>query len=148
MMGRAVQVVIDCANPDTLTEFWAEALGYVVPAPPEGFTTWDDWYRSIGVPDDELDGGNDRLVDPEGSGPDFWFQRVPEPKSVKNRVHLDIRVGGGRDVPIEVRRPRVDAHAEHLLAIGATTVYVHDEEAEGHYAVTMQDPEGNEFCVH
>jgi hypothetical protein len=147
-MGRGLQVVIDCADPDALTAFWAEALGYVVPPPPSGFATWDDWYRSIGVPDDELDGGNDRLVDPDGGGPDFWFQKVPEPKTVKNRMHVDIGVGGGRDVAVDVRKERVDALAEHLIAIGASVVQRHDQEVEGHYAVTMQDPEGNEFCLH
>jgi Glyoxalase-like domain len=147
-VGRGVQVVIDCADPDALTAFWAEALGYVVPQPPSGFDSWDDWYRSIGVPDDELDAGNDRLIDPDGTGPDFWFQKVPETKTVKNRVHVDIGVGGGRDVAVDVRKQRVDVLAEHLLAIGASVVRRHDQEVEGHYAVTLQDPEGNEFCLH
>jgi hypothetical protein len=141
-----VQVVIDCADPDTLSAFWAEVLDYVVPPVPDGFETWDDWYRSIGVPEDELDIGNDRLVDPEGIGPDFWFQRVPEPKIVKNRLHIDIRISGGRAVPIDIRKQRIDAKAEQMLALGATVVRWHDQEVDGHYAVTMQDIEGNEFC--
>jgi Glyoxalase-like domain len=72
---------------------------------------------------------------------------VPEPKTVKNRVHLDLDVGGGRDVPIAVRRTRVDAEAARLEAVGATLLRVQHESAE-HYGITIQDPEENEFCLH
>jgi hypothetical protein len=146
-MGKAFQIAIDAADPDSQCRFWAEALGYVVPEPPEPHATWDDFYRSIGVPDDELGVGDDRLVDPDGVGPSLWFQKVPEPKVVKNRVHLDIHVGGSRAEPIETRRERVDAEVARLIPLGATTVHVHDEEGLDHYAVTLQDPEGNEFCI-
>jgi hypothetical protein len=146
-MTRQVQITIDCANPDRLARFWMEVLGYVEPPPPAGHASWDDFYRSIGVPDDELGGGMDRLIDPDGAGPPLWFQQVPEDKTVKNRLHLDVRVTEGRAVPVDERREQVKAEAERLAALGATTVYVHDQEDEGHYAITMQDPEGNEFCL-
>ena len=87
----------------------AQALGYVVPPPPDGHPSSDDWYRSIGVPDEDLDLGDDRLVDPEGQGPTFWFQQVPEPKAVKNRLHIDIGVSGVCDVAIETRREIIRA---------------------------------------
>jgi hypothetical protein len=67
---------------------------------------------------------------------------------VKNRLHLDLGVGGGRQVPLETRRERVDAEAERLLAAGATRLRILSEEAVDHYAVVMADPEGNELCLH
>jgi catechol 2,3-dioxygenase-like lactoylglutathione lyase family enzyme len=142
------QVTIDCADPDRLVRFWADALGYQVPPPPDGYETWPDFYRGIGVPDEEIgDIGSDRLIDPDGHGPRFWFQQVPEGKAVKNRLHLDLFVSGGRQAPIEQRRASVEAEAERLVAAGATRFRTLGEEDIDHYAVVMQDPEGNEFCL-
>jgi len=72
---------------------------------------------------------------------------VPEGKTIKNRLHLDISVSGGRAVPIETRQQRVDAEARRLAALGATIVGVLHEEGVDHYAVAMKDPEGNEFDI-
>jgi hypothetical protein len=141
------QLVIDCADPEPLARFWAAALGYELEPPPAGFASWDEYWRDLGVPEDELGIGADRIVDPSGQGPRFWFQVVPERKAVKNRLHLDIGVGGGRAVPIETRRQRVDAEAARLVDLGALLVGVHDTEGLDHYAVAMRDPEGNEFDV-
>jgi len=144
------QVTIDCNDPALLVRFWADALGYKIQPPPEGFETWVDFYRGIGVPEEELeeDIGPDRLVDPGGQGPRFWFQKVPERKTVvKNRLHLDLFVSGGRQTSIEQRRASVDAEAERLVAAGATRLRVLDAEGIDHYGVVMQDPEGNEFCL-
>ena len=149
-MATRFQVTFDCADPDRLVRFWAEALGYAVPDPPAGFDTWWAYWRSVGVPEEELgdpDGGADRLVDPDGVGPSLWFQQVPEPKTVKNRLHLDLFVGGGRSVPIETRRQRVDAEADRLVAAGATRLRVLGRDGVDHYAVVLADPEGNEFCL-
>jgi hypothetical protein len=87
------------------------------------------------------------LVDPDGVGPRLFFQEVPEGKVVKNRIHLDLQVGGGRAVPLATRRQRVDAEAERLGGAGATKLRVFDEPGVDHYFVVMQDPEGNEFCL-
>lgn len=144
------QLTIDCADPGLLVPFWAQALGYLPQPPPEGFDTWRDWYRSVGVPEHELGDGDctDRLADPEGKGPKIWFQIVPEGKSIKNRVHLDIAVSGGiRNVPRATRKERIDAKAAELVDAGASIERVHDVEGSDHYAVTMRDPEGNEFCL-
>jgi hypothetical protein len=146
-MKTTFQLTIDCADPDPLARFWAVALGYDIQPPPAGFETWTAYWRSIGVPEDELDDGVDRLVDPDGAGPTIWFQKVPEPKTVKNRLHLDLFVGGGRKVPIETRKQRVEAEADRLVAAGASRLRVLEQEGLDHYAVVMQDPEGNEFCV-
>jgi hypothetical protein len=148
-MAIEFQLVIDCRDPDVLVPFWAGALGYTPQPPPAGFATWRDWYRSIGIPDDELGDGDcaDRLVDPDGNGPRIWFQVVPEGKVAKNRLHLDIKVGGGRAVPLATRKRRVDAKAAELRAAGATTLSVGEHPEHDHYSVLMQDPEGNEFCV-
>jgi hypothetical protein len=146
-MTKSFQLVIDCADPDRLAHFWMDALGYVVEPPPPGFADWDAYWRAVGLPDEDLDLGVDRIVDPAGAGPRIWFQKVPEAKVVKNRVHIDIRASGGRSEPIEARRARVDAEAARLVAAGARVVVVHDEAGFDHYGITLQDPEGNEFCL-
>src|SRR5260370_21049149 len=63
------QFVIDCADPDRLARFWAAALGYELAPVPDGFATWNDFYRKLGVPEEELVDGADRISDPEGHGP-------------------------------------------------------------------------------
>jgi hypothetical protein len=99
------------------------------------------------VPEDELGGGPDRIVDPSREGPRIWFQVVPERKAIKNRWHIDIGVSGGRAVPIETRRQRVDAEAARLVELGALLVRVLDTEGLDHYSVALQDPEGNDFDI-
>jgi hypothetical protein len=140
-------LTIDCADPDRLARFWSVALGYQPEPPPDGFADWDAWYRSLGVPEEELDGGVDRIVDPAGRGPKIWFQKVPERKSTKNRLHLDLHVGGGRGVPLDARRQRVDAEADRLVAAGASVLHDLSTDGVDHYGVVLADPEGNEFCV-
>lgn len=77
-MALSYQLVIDCTSPEPLALFWAEALHHVIAPQPPGFDSWDDWYRSVGVPEDELGIGADRIEDPNGEGPRIWFQIVPE----------------------------------------------------------------------
>ena len=146
-MAARFQLVIDCADPEPLARFWCAALGYVLEPPPAGFADWDAYRRDLGVPEEELGLGADCIVDPDGRGPRIWFQVVPERKAAKNRWHLDIGVGGGRDVPIETRRQRVDAEAARLVALGAMLLGPLDSDGLDHYAVAMRDPEGNEFDV-
>lgn len=147
-MATRFSLTIDCSDPDRLTSFWASALGYKLKDPPAGFGDWLTYFRSIGLPEEELQGATAvYLVDPEGVGPQIFFQEVPEPKVVKNRVHLDLDVGGGRDVSLPTRRERVNAEADRLVGAGATRLRVSDEEVANHYFVVMQDPEGNEFCL-
>ena len=146
-MAVSYQLVIDCASPEPLARFWAEALHYVIASPPAGFESWDDFYRSIGVSEDELGIGADRIEDPRGEGPDIWFQVVPERKSIKNRLHIDLHASGGRDTPLETRRERVEAEAARLVALGATRKQANVEEGLDHYAVALSDPEGNEFDI-
>jgi hypothetical protein len=146
-MAASYQLVIDCTSPEPLAHFWAEALHYAVAAPPPGFDSWDDWYRSVGVPEDELGIGADRIEDPEGEGPAIWFQVVPERKSSKNRIHIDVGASGGRDTPFEMRRERVEAKADRLVSLGATRLRTSADEAVNRYTVAMTDPEGNEFDI-
>jgi Glyoxalase-like domain len=141
------QLVIDCAEPERLARFWAAALRYEFEPPPAGFATWDEYWRDVGVPEEELGAGADRIIDPGGAGPRIWFQVVPDPKVVKNRLHLDLCASGGRAVPMATRRRRVDAEARRLTSLGATMVKVLDTEGLDHYAVAMHDPEGNEFDI-
>jgi len=127
--------------------FWAEVLHYEEEGPPAGHASWREFWLSIGLPEQEAVDSGGSIVDPEGVGPRMFFQDVPEGKTVKNRVHLDIDVTEGRKVPIEVRKEQVDAEAARLVAVGATVFRVLSEEGLDHYAVVMQDPEGNEFCL-
>ena len=103
-MTAKFQLVIDCADPEPLARFWVAALGYEFELPPDGYDNWDDYWRAVGVSEDELGLGLDCIVDPTGRGPRIWFQVVPEKKTLKNRLHLDITVSGGRANPIETRR--------------------------------------------
>jgi hypothetical protein len=89
-----------------MARFWAAALGYELAPALAGFATWNDFYREIGVPEEELVDGADRISDPEGHGPAIWFHVVPAVKAVKNRLHLDIRASGERTDPIEARMNR------------------------------------------
>jgi Glyoxalase-like domain len=131
-----LQIVFDCRDPDSLASFWAAALGY------QKQWTWDPEtvreMRAQGLRDDQI---NQRcaVVDPEGRRPRLYFQRVPEPKTVKNRLHLDLHVG----------HDLAQAEAQRLEILGARRLRVQDE-AFGpfqDFAIVMQDPEGNEFCV-
>ena len=139
-MAVSYQLVIDCASPDPLAHFWAEALHYVVEPPPTGFGSWDDYYRSIGVPEDELGIGADSIVDPNGEGPRIWFQVVTESKSFKNLLHIDVRASGGHGTSLESRRELIEAEAARLVALGATRLRTASEEDLDHYAVSMADP--------
>jgi Glyoxalase-like domain len=141
-MATPIQVVFDCADPARLAAFWATALHYQVQPPPEGFDTWEDALRAWGFPEEMFD-ARSAVVDPDGKGPRIYFQKVPEPKTVKNRVHLDINASG--DVPPDERRPSVDAEATRLREAGASVF--REAEENGEYWIVMQDPEGNEFCV-
>jgi Glyoxalase-like domain len=147
-MAVRFQLVIDCAIPDRLARFWAAALGYELASPPAGFATWNDYYRDLGIPEEDLADGADRISDRRGHGPSIWFHVVPETKIVKNRLHLDIHASGERADPIETRKQRVDAEARRLVDLGATTIGALMEDGIlDHYAVGMKDPEGNEFDI-
>src|ERR1700735_5819136 len=82
------QLVIDCADPARLSLFCAAALGYELAPAPAGFATWNDFYRELGLPEEELVDGADRISDPEGHGPAVWFHVVSAVKAVKNRLLL------------------------------------------------------------
>lgn len=144
-MPTSIQVTFDCADPERMAPFWASALGYELSDPPEGYLSWEEWATDAGIPEESWNDFRD-AVDPSGAGPRLFFQRVPEPKTVKNRVHLDLNVGGGRAVPLEQRREAIEAEATRLVSEGATRL--HDaSDGPDSYFVVMQDPEGSEFCL-
>ena len=126
-------------------DFWAAALGYRVPDPPPGHASWDDWARAEGIPEAQWNDAR-AIEDPDRVGPRVFFQRVPEGKVAKNRMHLDLNVGGGPAIPVEERRLRVDQEVARLKTLGATDQRGAIEQ-RGEYWVRMNDPEGNEFCV-
>lgn len=138
-MAFDFQVTVDSMNPHTLADWWAEALGWV-PEPSnedfirrmvtEGHASDEDTTTHRGVLVWKVGAA---IRHPE-SGRRVLFQHVPEPKKVKNRVHLDVAVGDRRE-----------AEVARLTGLGAKVLY---REQQGPYTwVTMTDPEGNEFCV-
>lgn len=143
-MAIPVQITFDCADPDRVARFWASVLGYKLQDPPAGFESWPDFLKAQGIPEDQWNGSS-AIVDPDGRGPRLYFQRVPEPKTVKNRVHLDVNVGGGAGVPLAERRALINAAVDRLIAEGA--IRQREFEQHGEYWVVMTDPEGNEFCL-
>jgi hypothetical protein len=117
----------DAGDPHRLATFWALALGYI---------------DESGYSDE--DGAS--LVDPDGRGPTIAFLRVPEGKTAKNRVHIDIRVAGEPPWNMAEREQLIRAKVDELVAAGATKVREESYGPDlGH--VVMLDPEGNEFCV-
>ncbi|TWF80571.1 hypothetical protein FHX44_116514 [Pseudonocardia hierapolitana] len=144
-MTRDVQITFDCADPAKLAAFWAEVLGYRLQDPPEGFESWEQALDALGVPPERRNDAS-AVVDPEGSRPRLFFQRVPEGKQAKNRVHLDVRAAPG--LAGDARMAALEAEAERLVSHGATRLERHEPApplAGGH--IVMADPEGNEFCL-
>jgi len=144
---RPVQIVFDAQDPGRLAAFWAAALadrGYRVPDPPDGAADWPSWLAARGVPEDHWnDAAAVESTDP--AQPRLYFQRVPEPKTVKNRVHIDLQAGGGPSVPAEEQQQRIRAAVDRLTALGAA--FVADRSGLGTSWAVLQDPEGNEFCT-
>lgn len=117
----------DANDPHLLATFWAQALGYV---------------QEPGY--DDPDGAS--IVDPDGRGPAIGWLRVPEGKSAKNRLHLDVRVAGEGPWDMAERERLIRAKVPELVALGASVVREEQyDDVLGH--VVMLDPEGNEFCV-
>jgi hypothetical protein len=144
-MTRHVQITFDCADPAALAAFWAEALGYQVEPPPAGFGSWAEALTAFGVPEDQWN-SRSALQPIEGEGPRIFFQQVPEGKTAKNRLHLDVRVAVG--MTGDERMATLEAEADRLAALGATIAY-RVEPAPPMEAgfISMLDPEGNELCL-
>ncbi len=143
---RQVQVTFDCADPKSLAGFWIEVLGYKYDDPPQGFDTWEAALEAFGVPKDEWN-SRSACSDPNGVGPRLFFQRVPEGKTAKNRVHLDVRTAP--DLRGEERMTALEAECARLVGLGATRMKRFEPESSfGEIGfIVMQDPEGNEFCL-
>ncbi|MBQ0914493.1 VOC family protein [Streptomyces sp. RM99] len=139
---RKIQVTFDCADPVRVARFWCEVLGYVAPPPPEGFASWEEYDRTQPA---EKRGAWFACSDPTGEGPRLFFQRVPEGKVVKNRVHLDVRAGTG--LVGEERLAALEAECARLVALGAVHVRTLYADEENESCIVMQDVEGNEFCL-
>jgi Glyoxalase-like domain len=135
------QVTFDATDPHTLAAFWANVLGTEI----EDHSDFVDKLVADGhMPAEDRIAINGRSAfrdvaacrDPRGVEPRFYFQKVPERKIAKNRVHLDIHVESDRKAD-EVTR---------LTELGAELISTHDD--RGPLTYVMRDPEGNEFCVH
>jgi catechol 2,3-dioxygenase-like lactoylglutathione lyase family enzyme len=143
-MTRDVQITFDCADPARLAAFWADVLGYQLQPPPEGFDSWDDALASFGVPRDQWN-SRSAIVPLEPGHPRVFFQRVPEGKTVKNRVHLDVRAAPG--LQGDERMGALQAEADRLVGLGASVAYRVEPGGMDNGFITMRDPEGNEFCL-
>ncbi|QCW51248.2 VOC family protein [Nocardioides dongxiaopingii] len=142
---REVQVSFDAADPAALCAFWCAALGYEVDAPPPGFDTWDAALDAFGVPPERRNDAS-AAHHPGGAGPRLFFQRVPETKTAKNRVHLDVRAAPG--LRGEERMVALEAECDRLVALGATRVQRHEPAPPlSHGFIVLADPEGNELCL-
>ncbi len=140
-MAFDFQVAIDCADPHVLADWWAEALGWQVEAQDEAFIRRMVEVGAVSDTDTTRHRGalvwkdGAAINSPDPGRPRVLFQRVPEGKTVKNRVHLDVRVGP------EQRETEIS----RLLGLGATELW---RSSQGpHEWATLADPEGNEFCV-
>jgi hypothetical protein len=140
-MAFDFQVTIDSSDPHELADWWAEALGWQVEAQDEVFIRRMVESGAASEADTTVHRGalvwkvGAGLTSPDPGRPRVLFQAVPEAKTVKNRVHLDVRVGAERR----------EAEVARLLALGATELW---RGAQGPYEwATLADPEGNEFCV-
>jgi hypothetical protein len=122
---KQFQVTFDCAEPERVARFWCDVLGYVIPPGDHGSTS--------------------ACVDPAGVGPRLFFQPVPEGKVVKNRLHLDVRVGTG--LVGEQRLAALEAECARLVPLGAVRVRLLPADDEEESCIVMQDVEGNEFCL-
>jgi hypothetical protein len=118
---KQIQVTFDCAEPERVARFWSEVLGYLV------------------------DDDGEACFDPTGVGPRLYFQKVPERKVVKNRLHLDVRVGTG--LVGDERLAALEAECARLVALGATRLRLLPADEENESCLVMQDIEGNEFCL-
>jgi hypothetical protein len=158
-MSRHIQVTFDAHDPAALSSFWREVLGYIHPAPPgvdlpgdagaaadaERLAAWDDFLERAGVPVDQRN-TRSAIEDPDGDGPRLFFQQVPEGKTAKNRVHLDVRAAPG--LRGEERMATLEAECERLVALGATRVRRDEPKPPLSFGfIMMTDPEGNEFCL-
>ena len=135
-------LTFDAADPSALGEFWCAALGYRREDPPPPHQTWDEALTAWGLPRERWNDAN-AIVDPDGYGPRIYIQKVPEPKTAKNRVHLDVIVSTDRANKDEVAMHR---RADELVELGASRITTFDDPVSGFWIV-MQDPEGNEFCI-
>ncbi|NDL58439.1 VOC family protein [Phytoactinopolyspora mesophila] len=152
-MSRHIQITFDAHDPRALSSFWRDVLGYVHPIPPgadqtahaDPLAAWDHFLAKSGVPDDQRNAAA-AIEDPDGHGPRLFFQRVPEDKVTKNRVHLDVRAAPG--LKGEERMAALETECGRLVALGATRVRCHEPAPpmSGGFIV-MTDPEGNEFCL-
>jgi hypothetical protein len=137
-MPRRFGVTIDCRDPFTLAAFWRDVLDYQDDPAPEGYASWTEYDSANAISADDAHAGA-MIVDPTGVGPRLYFQKVPEAKSVKNRVHLDVIASDTR------QWAEVQAAADRVVAAGGQMLAASDDPKDRF--IVVADPEGNEFCL-
>lgn len=141
MPSKLGNITFDCADPTLLATFWADVFGYPHPEWPAGLK---EEMLAGGLTESDL-AAKSAIEDPTGEGPRLFFQRVPEGKTAKNRMHIDLRATPGR----RASEDELSAERDRIVALGATVVTEYDAHwgpvREHHFV--MHDPEGNEFCI-
>src|SRR6478752_3083077 len=125
-MLTRVDLTLDCADPAALAAFWKTAAGYVDEPPPPPFSTREEWLAQFDDEDDDTGGA--WLHDPTGVAPRLCLLQVPEPKTAKNRLHLDLRVSGV-GTP-EQKWSRVGVAMNQLPLAGFAAVHLRDSEGQ------------------
>lgn len=141
-LTRGIQVTFDASDPHALAAWWSDLLGYKVE---DGHEVIEGLLADGVVTEEDVVEVGGRLCfsdaaaasDPKGNGPRLYFQRVPEEKVAKNRVHLD--------VPVEA--DALDDEVARVCSLGATFV-CYGQHSEFQRWAVLRDPEGNEFCLH
>ena len=152
-MSREIQVTFDAHDPQLLSSFWRDVLGYVHPGPPgvdlppgaDPLAAWEDFLERMNVPEERRNAAS-AIEDPDGRGPRIFFQQVPEGKVAKNKVHLDVRNAPG--LVGDERMAALEAECARLVDLGGARVSRSEPSPPmSHGFIVMQDPEGNEFCL-
>lgn len=139
-----IQVTFDAVDPERLADFWEYALRYRRDDPPDGYTSWTEFLAVRGVAEEDWN-NVDAIVPKDGAGPRIFFQKVPEPKAGKNRVHLDISVADG--FVGDTFMSLLECRADELEERGATRLKRFEADSINKGWIVMADPEGNEFCL-
>ena len=119
-------LTFDCHDAGLMARFWTIALGYQESPPPQGWDTWQAWLQHFDVPEEEW-GDGASLQDPQGVLPKVSFLQVPEPKTAKNRLHLDLQVTGGRHIDQAERGRIIETTVQQLLDAGGAVLYRSEE---------------------
>ena len=141
-MALAMQVTFDAADPAALAGFWKQVLGYIEEPPPEGWSSWEDWAREEGSP---RSAGTIRARSSTRTESERGSSSSGSRRARPRRTACTSTCARRPGLDPDARRARLMEESERLIELGATKLY--ELEERGAFWITMQDPEGNEFCL-